>query len=90
MSILGGGYNCNRCGRYNRGSVICFCSNKEEPEVMNVPKEDHMASFLKEAFCIDGDSIIYKELTIDGMPSLMFKLTDSKRGIFYVTITKEQ
>lgn len=46
-----------------------------------------MLSFLKEAFCVDGEVVKHKEFTIDKMPSVMFKLTDSKRGEFYVTLS---
>jgi uncharacterized protein YktB (UPF0637 family) len=46
-----------------------------------------MLIFLKEAFCIVGEVLKHKELVIDEMPSVMFKLTDVKRGEFYVTIS---
>ena len=51
---------------------------------------NNMLSFLKEAFCIDGEVVKHKELIIDKMPSVMFKLTDSKRGEFYVTLSIEK
>lgn len=50
---------------------------------------NNMLSFLKEAFCIDGEVVKHKEFIIDKMPSVMFKLTDSKRGEFYVTLSTE-
>jgi len=48
--------------------------------------------FLKEAFCIDGECVEYGETyLIDGdgkhHKSLTHKLTDSKRGVFLVTLT---
>src|SRR5574343_864778 len=91
--VLGKAYTCNMCGRYNTGSAICSCCNEnvkseKQSEKQDISEGNRMASFLKEAFCIDGNAIIYKELIIDNMPSLMFKLTDSKRGIFYITVTK--
>ena len=51
---------------------------------------NNMLSFLKEAFCIDGKIVKHKEFTIDKMPSVMFKLTDSKRGEFYITLSSKQ
>jgi hypothetical protein len=51
---------------------------------------NNMLSFLKEAFCIDGNVTKHKELTIDEMVSIMFKLTDSKRGEFYITLSSKQ
>ncbi len=47
-----------------------------------------MEVFLKEAFCIDGDAVEQKEVAVYKMPSVTFKLTDSVRGEFYVTISK--
>ena len=44
--------------------------------------------FLKEAFCIDGDCRLKKQLTLDGKIALMFELNDSKRGRFYITMSK--
>lgn len=49
-----------------------------------------MIAFLKEAFCIDGNAEKHKELIIEGMASVMFKLTDSKRGEFYVTLSSNK
>lgn len=49
---------------------------------------NNMLFFLKEAFCIDGEAVKHKEFTLNKMPSVMFKLTDSKRGVFYVTLSR--
>ena len=45
-------------------------------------------AFLKEAFCIDGACTPHKQGVIDGKQSIQYQLTDSKRGIFYVTISR--
>lgn len=61
--------------------------NKEERR-----KISEMEIFLKAAFCIDGscdyieDVIINSNLKIT--TNAMFALGDSKRGIFYITISK--
>jgi len=52
----------------------------KEVEVMQV--------FFKQAFCIEGICEFHKVLEIEGKLSTMFKLTDSKRGEFFVTISK--
>lgn len=44
--------------------------------------------FLKRAFCVDGQCNLVKTGRVDGLISMMFKLTDSKRGTFFVTISK--
>jgi len=51
-------------------------------------KLEELEKFLKEAFCIDGACTFHKHTKVDDMGSLMFKLTDTRRGTFYVTITK--
>jgi hypothetical protein len=48
---------------------------------------DKMAKFLEEAFCIDGDCKFYPH---DAPKGVTYKLTDTKRGIFYITISKEK
>jgi hypothetical protein len=51
-----------------------------------------MAEFLKKAFCIDGDCDYIEDVTVESSlkttHSSMFALGDSKRGMFYVTISK--
>ncbi len=49
-----------------------------------------IAAFLKDAFCIDGDCDL--DLTVANLPCVAncFKLTDSKRGVFYVAIVAEK
>lgn len=51
--------------------------------------------FLKEAFCIDGDIrclgtstlVLHKHKSVKN-ECLSYELTDSKRGIFIITLTK--
>lgn len=50
--------------------------------------KDETERFLKEAFCINGECKLEKVGTIEGRKSMMFRLSDSKRGTFYVTISK--
>ncbi len=51
-----------------------------------------MENFLKQAFCIDGDCDYIEDVTVNSSlkttASAMFALGDSKRGMFYVTISK--
>ncbi len=72
-------------------------SNKET--TVDTEKQlDDMEKFLKEAFCIDGECKYYNQTAvitikpiekIGAAPtSMTFKLTDSKRGTFYITMTK--
>lgn len=55
---------------------------------------DHIAKFLKEAFCIDGYCKMQGASKItsikggDTKEGLTFKLTDSERGDFFVTISQ--
>ncbi len=42
--------------------------------------------FLKNAFCIDGECSYEKAIIINNIGLGLFKLTDSKRGIFYVAL----
>lgn len=50
---------------------------------------DKMAVFLKEAFCIDGEVTEEKRgIDVTLLSFVMYRLTDSKRGIFFVTISK--
>ena len=58
--------------------------------------QEGIAKFLKEAWCIDGTSvclgdagIIFTDNKIRALEGLAFKLTDSKRGTFYVAYGKE-
>lgn len=48
--------------------------------------------FLKEAFCIDGDCNYIEEVkvnsTLKTTYAMLFALGDTKRGNFYVTISK--
>ena len=50
--------------------------------------KDETERFLKEAFCINGECKLVKAGQIDGLKAVQFRLTDSKRGTFYVTISK--
>lgn len=51
-----------------------------------------METFLKQAFCIDGECFYIEDVKINSTLkptiSAMFALGDSKRGMFYVTISK--
>jgi hypothetical protein len=51
-----------------------------------------MENFLKEAFCINGSCNYIEDVkvnsTLKTTTSAMFALEDSKRGVFYVTISK--
>lgn len=55
---------------------------------MITKKEVKTCSFLKEAFCIDGECSFLKTTNVEGKLSLLFELNDSKRGIFYITISQ--
>ncbi len=60
-------------------------------ELMNEEEKNQtreVESFLKEAFCIDGSCNYIEDVKIKTTNSAMFCLTDSKRGRFYVTISK--
>ncbi len=52
----------------------------------NKPK---MEEFLKEAFCITGECHFVKMIRIDNMPTCVYKLTDERRGEFFVSISKK-
>jgi hypothetical protein len=49
-----------------------------------------MASFLKEAFCIDGEAAFKKNVKLDGLFGETYELSDSKRGVFYISIHSEK
>lgn len=51
-------------------------------------QQQNTMAFLKEAFCIDGTCTPHKSGIIDGMKSIQYKLTDTKRGTFYVTLSR--
>lgn len=64
-------------------------------EIMNEETKQQTAkleNFLKEAFCIDGECSYIEDVkvnsTLTTTSSAMFVLTDSKRGRFYVTLSK--
>lgn len=49
--------------------------------------------FLKQAFCIDGQCIFIEMVKVENtlianLTNMMFSLSDSKRGVFYVTLSK--
>ncbi len=46
--------------------------------------------FLKDAFCIDGSCEMQPDITNVPCKGNCFKLTDSKRGVFYVAIVPEK
>jgi len=52
-------------------------------------KSDEIADFLKKAFCIDGTATMTDDrfLKDPSNVSSTFQLTDSKRGILYITLT---
>lgn len=51
-----------------------------------------LEAFLKAAFCIDGNCDYIEDVRVDSnlktVASMMFALSDSKRGVFYVTLSK--
>ena len=49
-----------------------------------------IAGFLKEAYCIDGEARFLKYCTLDTMLGETYQLTDSKRGVFYISIHSEK
>ena len=49
-----------------------------------------MAAFLREAFCIDGEAAFKKNVTLDGLFGETYELSDSKRGVFYISIHSEK
>lgn len=61
-------------------------------EVENPGDEERTKSFLKEAFCIDGECelIIINDIQkiLQGKTSALYELNDSKRGKFYITISQ--
>lgn len=50
--------------------------------------KDETERFLKEAFGVNGSCNLVKAGTIDGLKAMQFRLTDPKRGTFYITISK--
>jgi len=60
-----------------------------EEEKQSIKK---MELFLKEAFCIDGECFFIENISFKSslktMEGQCFSLGDSKRGMFYVTISK--
>jgi|TARA_R110000850_G_C9695942_1_gene439548 hypothetical protein len=54
----------------------------------------NMSAFIKEAFCIDGDTVamsrLSKVITEDGsFDGLTIRCFDKRRGVFFVTISQE-
>ena len=53
---------------------------------------DDLEVFLKEAFCIDGDcdfiEFVKVENSLKPLQSMLFALGDTKRGRFYITVSK--
>ena len=51
-----------------------------------------METFLKDAFCIDGECNYIEDVkvnsTLKTTSSMFFALGDTKRGLFFVTISK--
>ena len=58
------------------------------PSLSEQEKIKLLEDFLSMAFCIDGEAKFDKFLKIDKRDSMQFKLTDEKRGIFYVSMSK--
>lgn len=61
---------------------------KTDIELLN-----EIEAFLKEAFCISGECVFEDFVDVvkpnsDKVESAMFKLEDSRRGVFFVTISK--
>lgn len=52
--------------------------------------EENTMKFLKEAFCIDGEIKCLGSKLINALQgvSIVFELNDSKRGKFFVTLSK--
>lgn len=62
----------------------------EKKQTVKTQEQINIESFLKEAFCIDG------ECTLSSIQDLVhsktistFKLMDTERGEFYITISKK-
>ncbi len=51
-------------------------------------EQQKAGNFLKEAFCVDGQSKFVKELLVQNKTAIMYELSDSKRGTFFITISK--
>jgi hypothetical protein len=49
-------------------------------------QEQKTADYLKLAFCIDGEAVLDKNINVDGKFGIMYKLTDSERGTFYIAM----
>lgn len=51
-----------------------------------------MEAFLTKAFCLDGECVFIENVVIENslkkMDGALFALTDSKRGRFYITISR--
>lgn len=47
------------------------------------------SDFLYNAFCIDGDCNFRKFTELDGMTGMLFELTDSKRGKFFIAMYRD-
>lgn len=55
-------------------------------------KIKEMETFLKAAFCIDGDCAYIENVKVTSSlkttTSMLFSLCDTKKGVFYVSISK--
>lgn len=67
----------------------------DQPSVIKVAKGlIDTQRFLKDAFCIDGeckfiDFVSFSSMSLPGeISSAVFELNDSKRGKFYVTLSR--
>ena len=56
--------------------------NKREQEAV-----EEMSEFLKEAFCVIGNVEFDSFSTVKGLISTTFRVFDSRRGEFYITLT---
>lgn len=65
----------------------------EEFTIEECKKIADLEKFLKEAFCIDGDCDYIEDVAVKGslynkdVAGMMFAMSDSKRGLFYVTLS---
>jgi len=64
----------------------CFVSDSKMADKSYLDKKKDVLDFFKEAFCIDGEAeFVDKHIEV----FYCIKLTDSKRGVFYIAHAPE-
>jgi hypothetical protein len=85
-------FNKDTIGEYDAiSNYLESLVDKREPVNFDKEKEQNLktASFLKEAFCIDGECVHKESVFSSQKGTLTFILSDSDRGEFEVSISKK-